>query len=369
MDIKFDCRFFTGDKPCQFRKACSDCSNYKPMGKKILIIKLAALGDVLRTTSILPGLERKYPGSHITWLVNEESYPLLENNPLIHSIMPYNLDSVLRLLVERFDLALSLDKAWQGVSLAMLVKSKDKKGFGLNEKGRLFPLNKESEYAFLLGIDDNLKFKENKKTYQEIIYDMCVLDCKNDEYILNIPNAGKFEKEFLRKNRIKNGSLVIGLNTGSGEVFAAKKWTIDGFIELARLLNNKLKAKVILLGGPNEEERNREIKSRLKKIIVDTGCHNSLKDFIKIVNCCSLLVSGDTLAMQIAIALKKKVVALFGPTCHQEVSLYGRGEKIVSGISCAPCYRQACDDLECMSSISPKRVFHAVQRLVNTKKR
>jgi len=366
MDVKFDCRYFKGDKPCKFGRLCFRCNHYMHSGKKILIIKLAAIGDVLRTTSILTGLERKYPQNHITWVTNKESYFLLENNPQIDRVLTYDLDSILCLLVEHFDLVLSFDKAFGGASLATLVKAKKKKGFGIHKNGYLYPLNPESEYAFRLGIEDKLKFKQNKKTYQELIYEMSGLDYKNDEYILTLSEESrKFGEDFLEKNKLKKGDLVIGLNTGSGEVFATKKWTIDGFIKLARMLNKKLAARVLLLGGPNEIQRNKEIKAKLKTIVIDSGCHNSLKEFIGIINCCSLVVSGDTLAMQVAIALKKRVVALFGPTCHQEVDLFGRGEKIVSDISCAPCYRQNCDSVKCMKSISPEEVFAAIKRSVS----
>lgn len=362
MHIKFSCRYFKGDKPCRFHRLCAGCPDYKRRGRKILIIKLAAMGDVLRTTSILNGLERKYPQNHISWLVNKESYFLLEGNSKIDRLLTYDLDSILRLCVEHFDLVLSLDKAFAGASLATLVKAEEKKGFGIHKDGYLYPLNPESEYAFRLGIDDKLKFKQNKKTYQELIYEMSGLDYKNDEYILTLSaESRKYGENFAKKNKLGKGDLVIGLNTGSGEVFATKKWTVEGFIKLAGMLNSRLKARVLLLGGPNEIQRNQEIKSRFKKVVIDTGCHNSLKDFIGIINCCSLVVSADTLAMQIAIALKKKVAALFGPTCHQEVDLYGRGEKIVSKVSCAPCYRQHCDNIKCMSSIEAEEVFTAIK--------
>lgn len=321
------------------------------------------MGDVLRTTSILAGLERKYPQNHITWLVNKESHVLLEDNPKIDRLLTYGLDSILCLCAEHFDLVLSLDKAFGGASLAMLVKAEEKKGFGTHKDGYLYPLNPGSEYAFRLGIDDKLKFKQNKKTYQELIYEMSGLDYKNDEYILTLSSESrKYGEGFAKKNKLNKGDLVIGLNTGSGEVFATKKWTMQGFIKLAGILKSKLKARVLLLGGPSEIQRNQEIKSRLKNVVIDTGCRNPLKDFIGIINCCSLVVSADTLAMQIAIALKKRVVALFGPTCHQEIDLYGRGEKIVSKVNCAPCYRQDCDNIKCMPSIEPEEVFAAIKR-------
>ena len=63
MILKTDCRHFPGDRPCRFNKesgqTCPDCPHYARHGTRILVVKLAALGDVLRTTVLLPGLKEK----------------------------------------------------------------------------------------------------------------------------------------------------------------------------------------------------------------------------------------------------------------------------------------------------------------------
>jgi len=61
--IKADCIHFKGEKPCQFKILCDHCPYYQPFPTRILIIKCAAQGDVLRTTPLLSGLKRKYPQS------------------------------------------------------------------------------------------------------------------------------------------------------------------------------------------------------------------------------------------------------------------------------------------------------------------
>jgi heptosyltransferase-2 len=85
--IKKDCIYCLGSKPCKFHKQdgrlCEDCQDYRKTEKKILIIKLDALGDVLRTTSILPALIKKYPNSGITWITRKNALPLLEKNSYI----------------------------------------------------------------------------------------------------------------------------------------------------------------------------------------------------------------------------------------------------------------------------------------------
>ena len=135
--IKADCLYFRGDKPCKFKILCDGCPHYKPFPQKILIIKCRAQGDVLRTTAVLHGIKRKYPESHISWLVDEESLELLANNPMVERVIPYNLESIIPLLVEEFDVLISLDKEPPSISVASLIKCPNKFGFGMNNLGNL----------------------------------------------------------------------------------------------------------------------------------------------------------------------------------------------------------------------------------------
>jgi ADP-heptose:LPS heptosyltransferase len=68
--------------------------------------------------------------------------------------------------------------------------------------------------------------------------------------------------------------------------------------------------------------------------------------------------------MHVAIALGKPVIALFGPTCPQEITVYGRGAKLFAGVACAPCYKSSCPDMTCMSDISPAMVFAEVRKVL-----
>ena len=80
-----------------------------------------------------------------------------------------------------------------------------------------------------------------------------------------------------------------------------------------------------------------------KTRIIDAGCDNSLMEFASLVNLCSLLVTSDSLALHIGVALKKKIVAFFCPTPSAEIELYGMGIKIVPNIGCLCCYKPKCD--------------------------
>jgi heptosyltransferase-2 len=365
MRLRADCVHFRGDKPCAFKRACRDCPQFTPFPTRILLIKCRAQGDVLRTTPLLPALKREYPLSHVTWLVDGESLDLLRRNPYVDRLLGFDLEAALALQASRFDLLISLDKEPGPTALATQVKAPEKRGFGMNEFGNLMTFNPAAEYAYRLGVEDDLKFRVNEKTYQQIIHEAAELPYARDEYVFGLPEeAAAKARRFFKSRRAAGRRPAIGLNTGAGSKFETKQWPARHYLELISLLTQKMKAKVFLLGGRKERELNRSLVRRSRAGVYDTGADNSLLEFAGWISCLDLVVSSDTLGLHLAIALKKPVVALFGPTCPQEIDLYGRGTKLFEGTECSPCYKQSCPDAVCMSRITPARVFAEIEKII-----
>jgi ADP-heptose:LPS heptosyltransferase len=363
--IRDDCRHFRGDKPCRIQYPCDGCRRYNPPRHKTLLIKARAQGDVLRTTPLLAGLKRKYPDGFLTWLTDAESLPLLENNSAIDRLLAFDLESVLALEVERFEALICLDKEPGLAGLATRLKAGQKFGFGLNREGNLIPLNAAAEYAYRLGMDDELKFRLNSKTYQQIVAEAAEVDYRRDEYIFSLKEENKKKASaFLRRRRIPVRRPAVGLNTGAGSKFETKQWPEEHFLKLIRLLQRELKANIFLLGGPKEAALNARLEKRSPTPAFHTGTDNTLLEFAGFLSLMDVVVCSDTLAMHLAIALKKKTVVLFGPTCPQEIDLYDRGVKLFAGVDCAPCYKQTCEDGRCMKDIRPEKVLQAVKGLL-----
>ncbi|MBU0628895.1 MAG: hypothetical protein KKC75_06915 [Nanoarchaeota archaeon] len=337
---------------------------------KILIIKLAATGDVLRTTSILPGLKEKYPDSKIFWLTEEYSSELLKSNPLIGSILiANNKEDIQELNKESYNLVINLEDNEES---CRIVESLNKETLvGAFLKNNKIVYTKDSSPWFDMGLTsvfgkekaDQLK-KENKKTYQDIICN--ILNIKNSRPILKLTKEGtEFSETFADKHNIKEDSLVIGLNTSAGKRWQLKKLSEKKTIELAENLSKIPNVKLLLFGGPEEKERNKRIKDLLKQKIIDTGCDNSLKEFAALINLCSILITSDSLALNIGIALSKKVIAFFGPTSAAEIDLYGNGIKITPKMDCITCYKKECNlNLNCMEKIAIDDFTNAVSKLM-----
>src|SRR5437867_1423625 len=125
MILKQDCKKFPGDRPCAPHKQhgvkCDDCEYYERVAHRILIIKLDAVGDVLRTTAILPGLKEKYPASEITWLTLMSSRELFYRNPYVDRVLfADQTETQTYLAVEQFELAINLDTSPRSAALASL---------------------------------------------------------------------------------------------------------------------------------------------------------------------------------------------------------------------------------------------------------
>ncbi len=331
---------------------------------KILLVKLGALGDVLRTTPLLTALKKKYPGCHITWVVDPAHADILGGIGLIDRLLTYSSETLSMLKRESFDLAVNLDKEPEALDCLAAAKASKKMGFARDAAGKLCAADALSDYAYRLGIDDDLKFRKNQKSYQEISFEQVGLSFAGEDYLFALDSGSAAAADgILSQSGADLGGRgpVIGLNTGAGRRFAGKKLPITTYVELVRRFCDELGATVLLLGGHDEIERNRQIQQMCSRPVVNTGSH-SIRCFAALVKGCDLVVSGDTTALHIAIAMKVPVVVHFASTCSAEIELYGRGSKIISSISCAPCYKRDCPiDEQCMKDVRADEIFSAVR--------
>jgi hypothetical protein len=160
---KADCRHFRGDIPCAPHKRegvhCADCAYYDATDRNILIIKLGAIGDVIRTTPLLHRLKQEYPGARIWWLtLTPEVLPAQVDRKL-----RFDMAGVISLLAISFDLVINLDKDREACAIADRVHASVKKGFTLRN-GVCAPVDEEAKHKFLTGLFDDLN-QSNTKHY------------------------------------------------------------------------------------------------------------------------------------------------------------------------------------------------------------
>lgn len=368
------CKNFNGYKPCFGDHNCWEdgCKSNKPIGTKILIINLDAMGDVLMTTAQLPSLKLKYPESTIYWVTLKVSAPLLENNPLIDKVYPFDFETVLVLTNMEFDIVMNVDKSQRSCALLNQVKAKSKMGFGIDKDGKIIPVNKGAEYNYRLGMDDHLKFKVNERLGQDYLAETFEIDYIRNDYILNFTEEEKnFIAGYRKEVGLKDTDEIIGFNTGCSTLFPNKKMTLEQHAVLIDKFLSYSRFKIVLLGGPEDTERNENLFNEFDGKIINTpttygvrrgACFESIPD---------LVITGDTFGMHLAIALKKYVIAWFGMSCWTEIDLYGRGVKLIpEGLDCAPCWKKTCPyNLECIQMINLEKIVNETLKFFDSGKK
>lgn len=365
--LKTDCIYFHGDKPCNFHKEdgrkCDNCTDYEPITYKILIIKLDAKGDVLRTTAVLPALRTKYPGSHITWCTRKNAVEIFNNNSLVNDVIIFEDDALFRINAEEYDLVINLDTSKVSSAIASTSKGKTKLGFILNTKGFVEPTNSSANYWLMMSAFDDVK-RENKKSYQSIMYEILELNQNVLPPMLSITEKQKVSVAKRASNwSLGSNKKTIGLNIGVGTKWPSKGWPTNRWEELINLLKTE-NYNLLLLGGKDEKEKMLHL-SKSHPFLINTRHDNSLMEFAAVVERCDVLVTADSLALHVGTAVGKKIVALFGPTSISEIELYGKGKKLKASEDCRCYYKKYCtQEVSCMEKISAEEVYNAIEELL-----
>ncbi|MDX2128581.1 MAG: glycosyltransferase family 9 protein [Chloroherpetonaceae bacterium] len=362
MLIHNDCRHFRGDIPCTPHKLhgvhCEGCTFYDPAPQKVLIIKLGAIGDVIRTTPILSKLKAQYPKALIYWVTY--SPDVLPD--AVDIKLTLNLPALLQLEETDFDLAINLDKDREACALLNRVKATEKKGFSL-KAGKCEPISASGKHKFETGVLDDVS-KANTKSYVEEIFEICDLKYEKDDYVLENPFAGKKNWELDKTKK------VIGLNTGCGGRWVTRLWEEKNWTELAIALIAQ-GFEVVLLGGEQEDAVNKRIAAGSSAKYFG---HFPMKIFIDEIAQCDVVITQVTMAMHLAIGMKCKLILMNNIFNRHEFELYGRGEIIEPPTGCdcfyAPsCTRESNGGIHCMKDITPEMVLSAVKRTLSSESR
>lgn len=364
------CRYFSGYKPCGKSAVCDqDCGHLDVPQIRVLVIHLGALGAVVRATSLLKAMKRKFPSSHITWVTDAPAHQLLKNHPRIDRVLTSSQEDLLQLRALDFDLSFVIDKSLKASGIRSLTTAEMTYGFVVEpQTGAVLPATAAAQELWEIGLNDQRKFFENKKPETQLLQEALELGpYRRDEYDLVMTGAEKAEAYARRQAWTKNSSQpVLGFNTGCSHVIAAKKWTVEYHRHLLRELIQRGYENIVLLGGPEDTQRNQQIAEGLA--VVSTPTESGLRDGLISLEACDIVVTGDSLGMHLAIAQKKYVIAWFGPTCAHEIDLYGRGEVLLSQAqtgaqACGPCWKRSCGkSLMCYDRMDQNDVLSAIQK-------
>ena len=395
-DVKYDCSYFEGHIPCKpnkkFDVQCDNCSHYdnarssvikldtkelllkeiykicnfikeestQEIGKaqtdqtKILFIKLGAIGDVIRTTPLLERYKKEYGNCHFSWITHS---PQVVPKDEVDMIYKWNESSVAILANQEFDIAINLDKDKEACMLLSLINANKKFGF-IWADGHLNTATDKAEHKLITGIFDHIS-KENTKNYLEEIFEICHFDFNGEEYLINL-NQDLSHIWQKKLEKLAEGKIIIGLNTGCGLRWKTRLWPKEYWIELIKDLQ-KQGYFCLLMGGPDEDDMNRFYEKETNATYLGTF---SLEEFIAITNSTEIIVTPVSMMMHIALALKKQLMLFHNIFNVHEFELYDRGVIIEPSSGCDCYFGNSCSRKKsCMYDISVQDVLTNIAAL------
>jgi lipopolysaccharide heptosyltransferase II len=290
----------------------------------VLIIKLGATGDVVRTTPLL----RRFDGA-VSWITAEKNLALLEGiDPEVRCVSWENRN---RVADTAYDLVINLEDDRESSSFLKQLKFKQLFGAHLNGDDQLtytsdsrawFDLSLISVYGRQKA--DRLKLL-NRRTYQELIFSGLGLEFKGETYYLPPSRATGLQGD-------------VAISSTAGPVWPMKKWAYYDQLK-KELQATGLKVNV-LQNRPSSLEH-----------LADVQGHRCL-------------VSGDSLPMHLALGSGVRCVSIFTCTSPWEICGYGLQEKIVSPFLEKFFYARGYD-ASATTAINVNEVFSAVMNQLN----
>ena len=328
--------------------------------RKVLVIGLSCLGDMLLTTAALWNL-RLYLGedAHFTLWVPPRAIPAVEGDPLWDLVEPYDrggkysgfmgrIRAIQKIRQGRYDLILDL----RATLLPLFSGARYAPLWGLREAFLPKSIHEAERNLYVIGklgvplVQRNLRFFISDEV-QNYIFE-------------NYPQL---------RNREREAPFIV-FNPGGNSGYPSKCWPVKFFAELGNTLVKRYNALIGVIGYSSAEEKSaKEILSKLpEKSRLDlAGKQTGFQRLSAILGSADLFVTNDTGTIHLASAVGVPTVGLYGPSRPERYGPWGNRHRIViSELPCAPCRGKVCISgiEDCMSHISVNRVFSSCQELL-----
>lgn len=343
--------------------------------KKILIIKLAAIGDSILLIPTLRVLKKNFPDAEITFICSQINYSVIKKIPYVDKIIDCNVHSFLRkpfsffwfmkdLRKEKYDIIIDVGQ-WERINaiMAMLARADYTIGFKTESQHKHFGYDSVVAHS---------RTKHELENFLDLVIPIGINISEEDkklEYFLNSEDY-KFADEFWVKNEL-NGRTVICLHPGCGENGRPREWEVQNYIDLGkRLVAYDDNIRILITGATHEEERCREIAAGINRNVINTAGMYPLDNVVALVKRVKLIVCSNTGMLHIASCVGTKTMGLHGPTNPLKWGSYTKNAVLIqSDKFCSPClylgHDYGCQVPQCMAHISVDDVFIYIRKALN----
>lgn len=336
----------------------------------ILLIKMSSLGDILHSLPFAAALRSRYPHAKITWMVHPQFAGFLPDPPVIDEVLYFDkvkfnsigfgekiayfkeLRDMLR--SKNFDLVIDLQGLFKSAVIAAMCGCENRIGYCEMREGSKF-------------VSKAIKGEHSKDHVIERYLDVArYLGAEVKEIEFPMPDLTAESQSIANKlaaNGVYDNSYVVIV---PGARWETKVWPADHYADLAKMIIEDGRS-VVLAGGAEDKVKGLAISAKVNSDkLVNLIGETSLKELAALIKGCSVYISADTGPLHFAAALKKPLIALYGPTSPERTGPYGSNDTtvITSPAACAGCLKKVCDNWHCMDDITPEMVYNAYKQKV-----
>jgi heptosyltransferase-2 len=329
---------------------------------RIMVRSTNWVGDAVMTTPAMADVRRAFPEAEIVVIANPLVAQLFTCHPDCDRVLVYDkkgphagMAGLWRfsraLREENFDLAILLQNAIEAAVMAFLAGVPRRVGYRTDARGWLLT------HGVAVG-------PEQKRLHHTEYYRFMLrqfIATQGDGRLRLTCNA---EETAWALHTLGDGGLVA-INPGAA-YGSAKRWLPERFAEVADSLHREFGLRVVLTGGPAEQEIGRDIEQAIQAPVLNLIGKTSIRQMMAVLASCRLVVTNDSGPMHVAAAFDIPIVAVFGPTDHSTTSPWSKNSRIVrKATACAPCLLRQCPtDHRCMRAITAEDVMQAARALL-----
>jgi heptosyltransferase-1 len=364
--------------------------------RKILLIKLSAVGDVIHTIPVLNKLRRRYPSAQLDWLVTPAIAELLRHNPAITNVIEFAREDwsrpwtpapfvsyarlAAKLRANGYDLVVDMHGQFRTAVFALATGAPVRIGFDrprarvwdasprtFSAEARKHAWQGAREGSWLAYTDHIPVPTLDLHAVDRYLSVGPILGLEEDppDFSFPIPQAASANIESLLHRHDIAGAPLVAMAPGT--IWETKHWGTDKFAEVARHFLQKGFA-VALMGSRRERVVCEEV-ARLAPGSVDVAGETTLTELAALVRRSAISVTNDSGPMHLAVALGRPVVSVFGPTDPIWIGPYGRADAVLrAGVPCSPCLLRQLSrcryDHVCMENVSAPAVIERMERVL-----
>ncbi len=337
--------------------------------RRILLVNLAHIGDVLMTTPAIAAIRAAHRDAHLAMLAGPWSAAVLENNPHLDEILvtraswwdrdrgsPWCIPGEFLEFVEvlrsgRFDAVVNFKSFFQENLAAALAGIPSRIGYGIYGGGFLHT--------------SCVDFPWDAHTVEEHLALAALLGGSAAHPVVEVfPSR---EDERVVEDWLGNPPrALVAMHLGAGA--PAKRWPVEGFAAVARLVRERLESDIVLVGGVPDAPWGEEFRRRVGFPVLDGVGRFGIRQTAALLTRCRAFVGNDSGPAHLAAAVGCPAVVVFSGTNDvHRWRPWGRNVRTIQKTpECAPCGLDLCarTDHACLSEITPQEVFDELQGLL-----